>query len=79
MRGDLLIVWDAFTDLSGTREHNRGFSQPIKFTEMEAWFRLNRVNDKDDKEVFARFIRTMDSVWLELSYRKTEAAMKQKK
>ncbi|MEE8598473.1 MAG: hypothetical protein V3S69_02980 [Dehalococcoidales bacterium] len=58
---DLLVVWQSYGVLSGTR--GRGFgAQPITLVEIEAYCRLHNVDDRED---FVYFILALDAHWMD--------------
>lgn len=62
---ELLPYWFAFLHLSGARTISEAGPQPIALSEVWAYCQLAEVHDLDERDDLLRFIREMDSVYLE--------------
>jgi len=72
----ILWVWEAFGVLDKGRQWGHSGPQPILVSEIEAYCRLQDIEDRSD---LVKFIQQMDGVYLKDHREKMERKMKSKK
>ncbi len=59
----LITFWTAFNELHARRD--RGFGpSPLKFSEIEAWFRLRGISGLENVNEYLEYIMALDERWV---------------
>lgn len=59
----LWIYWQAFWELSSSRSVGLALN-PITIEDIEAWLRIHRIEDADDRQTMLSTIKSMDALYL---------------
>lgn len=58
-----LFVWGAWASLSEARTYGWSKPNPLQISEIEAWCRLNGVDDIDERRTLLGLIQSLDLHW----------------
>lgn len=67
----LVFYWNAFFQLSTDRDSRMGIG-PVPWTALDRYASRYRVDDEDEFDVLVRFVRAMDSVFIEDAARRSK-------
>lgn len=66
-----IMVWQAFSVLSGSRQFGMGGAAPIPFSETRCYLEWMQL-DRDTEEDWLYLIQAMDTIYLEETHKKKE-------
>lgn len=60
------FVFEAFTQLTKSREYSGGIPQALRIRDMHAWLEINSIDDTELRADFVSYIQALDEVWTKL-------------